>query len=1476
MDTCAICGKSLANGGPTVILREKGSNGINTASRLRNSDLRMQPGQTVHQECRRIYVNPNSIAKDTRKDGIPPEPKTPCILRSESPMFDFKEHCLFCGTFARYNEGKKRGYDVFPVRTIDFQSSVYQQCKNRGDDWSNVVEGRLAFAHDLHAADAVYHQSCSVNFRTGKQIPQQYRTNDSDKRSKIGRPEEQARHEAFLRVARYVEENDDEQISILDLTDKMGEYLQCTDCAPYSFPHMKYKLKEHFGQNIVITELNGKSNVVTFRSTVESVLHSFYEQKKTEDSRKEASRMVLAAAKLIRNEIKCVDVCNEYYPSKKEMESTEEALKFLPPLLVSFLSILMTGNDNDLKLASIGQAIMQATRPRVILAPLQFGLSTQMHHLFASRFLVDTLNKHGFGCSYSEVQNFERCSAVAQDSTINHDVTDKAVQFVGDNVDHDIATLDGHGTFHGMGIVATITPGITDEKHISRKSVTAQDILQVGRIDIRYFTSQHTGKLPLTYKELKAMEVVDPTAHLDILWETSFFTRPTRPAWSGLMQTVHHGAYPGKSTVLFLPMIDMNASDMTCIFSTLHFVCKQAKSYGVTPVITFDQPLFWKATIIKASEPVGSCIKSMVLRLGGFHLEMSFLGSIGHLMAGSGLQELIETVYAANSVKHMLTGKAVSRAIRGHLLVYGALQTMLVANAYNLPLPQSTKDEEDEEQPSRMEVNVVEPLCEDPVHKDLEDAARLLDRLLDGEVLTEAEYSDILSGITAALEEERQTLTNCRTAQLWLQYMQMIQILCRFIKAERTGNWALHLHAVQEMLPYFAASGHNLYTKSTYLYLQNMFSLEEEHYDVYNSFQNGHHVIRRSDRYWSGLSTDLIIEQVLMRSVKSRGGLTRGRGMSETQRLVWLLSMPACAQVNIAMQTLTGVQYQTSEQHKDMGKARKTRDMNDSYKLLNALKQWNPFAPDTTLQGLVNGVTANEGVNVDRALQVGQSILESMVGQNIQEYSFKRKCQAVTLGSKTAVTIKGEEVQVDPQLLFQRLTIIANNDDNPADAFKYEMCSYPPALFESPVLPREANKASLADAMWDIVKDSQPESVPSSNVHYVIDGGALLQRLPWPRGKNFEDLCQLYLDYVSRKYGKPTIVFDGYADGPSIKDPTHLRRTGGCTGPTVHFTGQTILCSKKENFLKNKENKQRFLHMLSNKLEIAGCTTFHAKGDADTLIVRTAIDCAEVVNTVLVGDDTDLLVLLCYHADIHAKDIYFRPEPKSNSTKCRVWDIKRTKDVLGAKVCQVILFIHAILGCDSTSRVHGLGKAQALKMVTKNNTFYQLAELFCGNINTPQDDIIKAGEDALVCLYNGSKTDDLDSLRYKRYCEKVKKGSKALEAKSLPPTSAAARYHSLRVFLQISEWKGDDSVLKPTEWGWRESAQQLLPQTTDLPPALPKLLEMFHCDCKTGCSSLRCTCRKHGLECTFACGHCEGLTCSNSETKEIDDGDSDE
>ena len=70
---------------------------------------------------------------------------------------------------------------------------------------------------------------------------------------------------------------------------------------------------------------------------------------------------------------------------------------------------------------------------------------------------------------------------------------------------------------------------------------------------------------------------------------------------------------------------------------------------------------------------------------------MSFLGSIGHLMAESGLRELLELIYASNAVDHIMTGKAISRAVRAHLIVDATLNALLYSQALEVPVPHMTE-----------------------------------------------------------------------------------------------------------------------------------------------------------------------------------------------------------------------------------------------------------------------------------------------------------------------------------------------------------------------------------------------------------------------------------------------------------------------------------------------------------------------------------------------------------------------------------------------------------------------------------------------------------------------------------------------------------------------------------------------------------------------------------------------------------------
>ena len=94
-----------------------------------------------------------------------------------------------------------------------------------------------------------------------------------------------------------------------------------------------------------------------------------------------------------------------------------------------------------------------------------------------------------------------------------------------------------------------------------------------------------------------------------------------------------------------LPMINISSSDMSCIYSTMEFDGRQARQYQMTPYsITCDQSLWWKAQTIIVSEPSCSHLRSTVLRLGAFHTEVGFLVCMGHLMAGTGLHDLLEAL----------------------------------------------------------------------------------------------------------------------------------------------------------------------------------------------------------------------------------------------------------------------------------------------------------------------------------------------------------------------------------------------------------------------------------------------------------------------------------------------------------------------------------------------------------------------------------------------------------------------------------------------------------------------------------------------------------------------------------------------------------------------------------------------------------------------------------------------------------------
>ena len=93
-----------------------------------------------------------------------------------------------------------------------------------------------------------------------------------------------------------------------------------------------------------------------------------------------------------------------------------------------------------------------------------------------------------------------------------------------------------------------------------------------------------------------------------------------------------------------------------------------------------------------------------------------------------------------------------------------------------------------------------------------------------------------------------------------------------------------------------------------------MKNLKDAHPRIYKCFKvKAYQTVRRSDRYWADLWSDLITKQVMKRSLKTRGGITR--------------IMHRRAGNHEAMITLTNMKRNTREQHVQLTSSRRRHNM---------------------------------------------------------------------------------------------------------------------------------------------------------------------------------------------------------------------------------------------------------------------------------------------------------------------------------------------------------------------------------------------------------------------------------------------------------------------------------------------------------------------------------------------------------------------
>jgi hypothetical protein len=168
---------------------------------------------------------------------------------------------------------------------------------------------------------------------------------------------------------------------------------------------------------------------------------------------------------------------------------------------------------------------------------------------------------------------------------------------------------------------------------------------------VQYVPQNDSPLYSLRFKpwlQLQIPYVLPEECNLDLLWHTGWFASSGvghRPSWSSFMHDacglspVEDKPSEKASDFRMCPILDLNPNNMTCISSTQQYIIDRCKLLRVsTSCVTFDEPLW-----IKAIEVAHGLNLNIVVRLGSFHMLMSCLGSLGWVMSGSGLTEVLHT-----------------------------------------------------------------------------------------------------------------------------------------------------------------------------------------------------------------------------------------------------------------------------------------------------------------------------------------------------------------------------------------------------------------------------------------------------------------------------------------------------------------------------------------------------------------------------------------------------------------------------------------------------------------------------------------------------------------------------------------------------------------------------------------------------------------------------------------------------------------
>ena len=749
------------------------------------------------------------------------------------------------------------------------------------------------------------------------------------------------------------------------------------------------------------------------------------------------------------------------------------------------------------------------------------------------------------------------------------------------------------------------------------------------------------------------------------------------------------------------------------------------------------------------------------------------------------------------------------------------------------------------------------------------------------------------------MEEFQHLLKENPNKAFWLKYRDMVGILLDFIRANRDGNWQLHMDSFSAMLPWLTVYDHTNYARWGPVYLADMQQLPQTAPNVYQEFIPGNFVVKRHVGRFNQIPVDQATEWT-NKICKVTGGII-GITRNDPARDKFCTTWSERSQIAEETYCLFGLRDEdadadTFSTRKDALPSRITQDDEAVQNLVDQFRRFKVFEGGTDTELLMSLASSDVATGeITENLLTADVKGKTLVEQNVQErlvecttpfFSPLKRQQLKTFADLYKCTEgkqkRTKEIKADRHLIQRLLNASrAGRNVDMADIMKHELADVPLSLAYTNRKMTTTAKSDLLPLLTEQLGIERPVELPatSSLTCLLIDGHALIQALGKPtKCKTFDAYANKFKEtvegYFSSSVTGVDVVFDQYRD-MSIKSGTRTERLGQKKPiRKVISRGDLALPQVWTNFLALGDNKQDLANFLTKKLAVRTdsqkrelVTGGSSQGaisttrgpipelaadheEADTRLILRALEAVKsgYERIVVKCRDTDVLLMLIHF--LGAKAEVWMLSETSRDTKC--YPAHTISQKLEPEVVENLLGFHAVTGCDTVSSFAGYGKKSCWVV------FLQHPELLRG---VGRDGTVAEVEQFVCHLYGAPDvTGGCDEARRAIF----ELGKKSLEL--LPPTTDAFELHMSRANFQAKIWLQADrchmSLGNPADSeGWEETNGVLRTVLTRKPSVPKSCLELVICICeKNQCRTGACKCVQSGQICLPACG-CAEMGC---------------